>query len=140
MGTNSVQTQLKDGWKLLETRKKQLESAQAQTKAVQDAYTKIQGEKQDAQQLDAKLAQQIMVLSNFNVKEAPKEVKEPTAPTKPKEVAAPGNPPKEPVAKGTTPEAKQEYATELNKYRSDKAAYDKKDAEYKGKPINIAIS
>ena len=35
MGTNSIQAKVADGWKLLETRKKQLKSAQEQTKAVQ---------------------------------------------------------------------------------------------------------
>lgn len=127
MGTNSIQAQVKDGWKLLETRKKQLKSAQEQTKAIQEEYSKIQKDQSKAEQLDAKLAQKIMVLSNFNVKAEPKE---------PKKVENPGSAPNIPAdagekEKGIINNEFEQKKKEFEKYQNDVKQYEKDLKEFK---------
>lgn len=127
MGTNSIQAQVKDGWKLLETRKKQLESAQAQTKAVQAEYSKIQQEQGKTEKLDAKLAQKVMVLSNFNVKTEPKE---------PKKVDDPGSAPNIPAdanekEKGIIQREFDQKKADFEQYQKDVKQYEKDLKEFK---------
>lgn len=127
MGTNSIQAQVKDGWKLLETRKKQLESAQAQTKAVQAEYSKIQQEQGKTEELDAKLAQKVMVLSNFNVKTEPKE---------PKKVDDPGSAPNIPAdanekEKGIIQREFDQKKADFEQYQKDVKQYEKDLKEFK---------
>ncbi len=127
MGTNSIQAQAKDGWKLLQTRQKQLESAKLQTKAVQEEYSKIQQEQGKTEQLDAKLAQKVMVLSNFNVKTEPKE---------PAKVADPGNAPTIPAdatekEKGTIQREFDQKKADFEQYQKDVKQYEKDLKEFK---------
>lgn len=127
MGTNSIQAQVKDGWKLLETRKKQLKSAQEQTKAVQAEYSKIQKEQGKTEQLDAKLAQKVMILSNFNVKTEPKE---------PKKVEDPGSSPNIPAdanekAKGIINREFEQKKADFEKYQDAVKQYEKDLKEFK---------
>ena len=127
MGTNSIQAKVADGWKLLETRKKQLESAQEQTKAVQAEYSKIQKVKGHAEQLDAKLAQKVMILSNFNVKTKPKE---------PKKVEDPGSAPNIPAdanekEKGIINREFEQKKADFEKYQNDVKQYEKDLKEFK---------
>ena len=127
MGTNSIQAQAKDGWKLLQTRQKQLESAKLQTKAVQDEYSKIQQEQGKTEKLDAKLAQKVMVLSNFNVKTEPKE---------PAKVEDPGNAPNIPAdatekEKGTIQREFDQKKADFEQYQKDVKQYEKDLKEFK---------
>lgn len=127
MGTNSIQAQVKDGWKLLETRKKQLKSAQEQTKAVQAEYSKIQKEQGKTEQLDAKLAQKVMILSNFNVKTEPKE---------PKKVEDPGSSPNIPAdanekEKGIINREFEQKKADFEKYQDAVKQYEKDLKEFK---------
>ena len=127
MGTNSIQAKVADGWKLLETRKKQLESAQEQTKAVQAEYSKIQKEKGNAEQLDAKLAQKVMILSNFNVKAEPKE---------PNKVEDPGSAPNIPAEasekeKGIINNEFEQKKADFKQYQEDVKQYEKDLKEFK---------
>ena len=127
MGTNSIQAKVADGWKLLETRKKQLKSAQEQTKAVQAEYSKIQKEQGRAEQLDAKLAQKVMILSNFNVKAKPKE---------PKKVEDPGSAPNIPAEasekeKGIINNEFEQKKADFKQYQEDVKQYEKDLKEFK---------
>lgn len=127
MGTNGIQAKVADGWKLLETRKKQLESAQEQTKAVQAEYLKIQKDQGKAEQLDAKLAQKVMILSNFNVKAEPKE---------PKKVEDPGSAPNIPAdanekEKDIINREFEQKKADFKQYQEDVKQYEKDLKEFK---------
>lgn len=83
MSTNSAITQAQknanDGFVLLKKRKEMYESAKAQTDAVKDAFKQMQSsaasQGKKVENISDDLAQKIMILSNFTIREQPDEAK-----------------------------------------------------------------
>ena len=121
-----------NGWKLLETRKKQLESAKLQTAAVQAKFNNLEADIAKTKPLDAELAQKIMILSNFSdqaKKGGPGE--KPAAPKL--EATDPGAEPSVPKEGEASEEQIKAASIEHDSWVQKKQEYDAKVKEHEAK-------